>query len=326
MKRIVDCFTFFNELDLLEIRLEEEYALVDEFVICESRQTFQGHPKPLYFDENRGRFEKYLPKITHLVIDQFPDTDNVWAREHYQRNYLRNGFLGADPNDIIIITDADEIISRNTLKILRYSTGFIQLDMPMFQYYLNLQAQPSGWTKPFAFSRYLLDEIPDFNFPRTNQDEVFAAFGDRALKVEEAGWHFTYLGGADQIRTKLNAFSHTDGWHEYMRTPGAVERHIQIGYVVGNFWHLARYVPVDRSFPDVIIRNEAALEQKNYIKNVFRALAELQDSFREFDHSIRRERVDFLKDKERYRQILEHFGIKPFSEEQAIMTGAIPPI
>ncbi|HQT89664.1 MAG TPA: hypothetical protein PK677_14125 [Acidiphilium sp.] len=320
MKRIVDCFTFFNELDLLEIRLEEEYALVDEFVICESRQTFQGHPKPLYFDENRGRFEKYLPKITHLVIDQFPDTDNVWAREHYQRNYLRNGFLGADPNDIIIITDADEIISRNTLKILRHITGFIQLDMPMFQYYLNLQAQPSGWTKPFAFSRYLLDEIPDFNIPRTNQDEVFAAFGNRAVKVDEAGWHFTYLGGADQIRTKLNAFSHTDGWHEYMRTPGAVERHIQIGYVVGNFWHLAKYVPIDCTYPNFIINNQKLLENKNYIRNVYDALTAIQVAFREFDHLIKTEHQALAKERATYRDILVKFGIKPFSEEAEFLS------
>lgn len=326
MKRIVDCFTFFNELDLLEIRLEEEYALVDEFVICESRQTFQGHPKPLYFDENRGRFEKYLPKITHLVIDQFPDTDNVWAREHYQRNYLRNGFLGADPNDIIIITDADEIISRNTLKILRHITGFIQLDMPMFQYYLNLQAQPSGWTKPFAFSRYLLDEIPDFNFPRTNQDEVFAAFGNRAVKVDEAGWHFTYLGGADQIRTKLNAFSHTDGWHEYMRTPGAVERHIQIGYVVGNFWHLAKYVPIDFTYPTVIRKNQDILEKKGYIKNVFDALSELQENYRGFEHKVKRDYIGLKKDQDRYRAILLQFDIKPFKEEEDLLTGSIPHI
>jgi len=326
MKRIFDCFTFFNELDLLEIRLDEEYDHVDQFVICESRQTFQGDPKPLHFEENKARFSRYLSKITHLVIDQFPETENVWDREHYQRNYLRNGFLDADPDDMIIITDADEIISRKALKILRHIGGFVQLDMPMYQYYLNLQAQPSGWTKPFAFSRHLLDELPDFNFPRTNQDEVFAKFGEKAIKLDEAGWHFTYLGGADQIRAKLGAFSHTDGWHEYMRTPGAVERHVQIGYVVGNFWHLARYVPIDRSFPDGVVRDQAALERMNYIKNVYHALMELQNSFREFDHAVRKERIDFLKDKEKYRQLLNQFGIKPFSEEQEILTGAIPPI
>jgi hypothetical protein len=294
-------------------------------VICESRLTFQGDPKPLYFEENKTRFARFLEKITHLVIDEFPETGDVWDREHYQRNYLRNGFLDADPDYMIIITDADEIIAKKTLKILRHIGGFVQLDMPMYQYYLNLQAQPNGWTKPFAFSRHLLDELSDFNFPRTNQDEVFAKFGDNAIKLDEAGWHFTYLGGADQIRAKLGAFSHTDGWHDYMRTPGAVERHVQIGYVVGNFWHLARYVPIDRNFPDVIVRNQASLEHKNYIKNVFHAFAELQNSFREFDHAIRKERLDFLKDKKKYREILDQFGIKPFSEEQEIFTGSIPP-
>lgn len=325
MKKIYDCFTFFNELDLLEIRLEEEFEYVDQFVICESRQTFQGEPKMLYFEQNKDRYQKYLSKINHIIIDELPKSGNPWDREHFQRNCLRSAVIDANPQDIIIISDADEIISPKTLQILRFVDGFIQLDMPMFQYYINLVAQTDGWSKPFAFTRNLLDEIPDFNFPRTNQDEVFKKFGDKATKIVQAGWHFTYLGGADQIRTKLNSFSHTDGWHEFMRNPGAVERHVQIGYVVGNFWHLARYVPLDTSFPQTIIKWQAKPIVTKYLRDIYEAIGAIQDSYRNFDHQGRKLFVQYEQARARYAALLAQFNLKPFQEENLIDTGNIPP-
>ncbi len=326
MKKIYDCFTFFNELDLLEIRLEEEYSFVDKFIICESRQTFQGKDKPLYFEENKARYERFADKINHIILNNLPDSGNPWDREHFQRNHLRTAIIDAAPDDIIIISDADEIISPKALQILKFIKGFIQLDMPMFQYYINLQAQPNGWNKPFAFSRDMLDEIPDFNFPRTNQNEVFANFGDRASVINDAGWHFTYLGGADQIRTKLNSFSHTDGWHEYMRQPGAVERHIQIGYVVGNFWHLARYVPLGPTFPKTIIEWQHKPIVKKYLRDIYEALQSIQDSFREFDHQGRKLFIQYHQARTKYAALLKHFDIQPFDEEQEIHTGDTPPL
>ncbi|HZX73462.1 MAG TPA: hypothetical protein VFE57_03515, partial [Cyclobacteriaceae bacterium] len=69
---VVDCFTFFNELDLLEIRLNILNETVDRFVLVEATRTFQNNPKPLYFNENKKRFEAFLPKITHIIVDDYP--------------------------------------------------------------------------------------------------------------------------------------------------------------------------------------------------------------------------------------------------------------
>ena len=72
MPKVYDCFTFFNELDLLEVRLNELDGVVDRFVLCESPYTFRGQPKPLVFQENRARFARFLPKIEHVVVDDLP--------------------------------------------------------------------------------------------------------------------------------------------------------------------------------------------------------------------------------------------------------------
>ena len=108
--KVYDCFCYFNEDLLLELRLETLWDEVDYFVICESVLTISGLPKPLYFDlEN---FQKYNSKIRHLVIRDYPfDTSDAWRNERWQRDYLINGLFDANPDDWILLSDVDEIDS-----------------------------------------------------------------------------------------------------------------------------------------------------------------------------------------------------------------------
>jgi beta-1,4-mannosyl-glycoprotein beta-1,4-N-acetylglucosaminyltransferase len=96
-QKIYDCFTFFNELDILEIRLAEMSDVVDRFVLVEATHTFQGNAKPLYFNDNRARFAQWLHKIEHIIVD-FPDIfpptlhkESGWEREEYQRDAIMKG-------------------------------------------------------------------------------------------------------------------------------------------------------------------------------------------------------------------------------------------
>ncbi|MEM6579230.1 MAG: N-acetylglucosaminyltransferase, partial [Pseudomonadota bacterium] len=84
--RIFDCFPFFNEIELLELRLEQHYDHVDFFVLAEATHTFSGLPKPLHFEEHAERFDRFADKIIHVVIDDDIDTRNGWARENFQRD------------------------------------------------------------------------------------------------------------------------------------------------------------------------------------------------------------------------------------------------
>jgi hypothetical protein len=107
--KVYDCFSFFNELDVLEIRLNELDKYVDYFVLVEMTVTHKGDPKPLYFEQNKKRFDKFLHKIIHIVVADYPQVNDPWIREHYQRNCIERGLNNCNNNDIIIISDVDEI-------------------------------------------------------------------------------------------------------------------------------------------------------------------------------------------------------------------------
>src|SRR3954454_8513585 len=107
---IYDCFTFFNELDVLEIRLHVLEEVVDRFVLVEARQTFQRGAKPLYYAENRDRFAAFADRIDHVVVDEFPDEAiGAFACEAWQRNSIQRGIRSAATGDTILVSDADEI-------------------------------------------------------------------------------------------------------------------------------------------------------------------------------------------------------------------------
>ena len=107
---IVDCFTFFNEFDILDIRLHEMSPWVDRFVLVESAEAFSGIEKPLLFEKNKDRFKSFLPKIVHLVSPLVAKSTNAWDRQSYQRNYAMEALSDCKDEDLILISDVDEIV------------------------------------------------------------------------------------------------------------------------------------------------------------------------------------------------------------------------
>jgi len=134
---VIDIFPFFNELDLLEIRLNILNDYVDKFVICEATETFSGKPKPLYFKENEERFAKWKDKIVHYVVDDFPNDKEIydkaikspntgnkehwWVREFYQKESAIKALSFCKEDDIIMVSDVDEIPNPNILKEIKYA-------------------------------------------------------------------------------------------------------------------------------------------------------------------------------------------------------------
>ena len=149
---LYDCFTFYNELDVLEIRLNYLNDLVDKFVIVEMDKTFSGIEKPFVFEENKNRYKKFLNKITYIKVKcnanetNLSDYEKCWYRENYQRDCIMQGLNNAKDDDIIIISDADEIPSK--IAIQCYSSGITALGQMMMYYYLNnLNIIDPMWTR-----------------------------------------------------------------------------------------------------------------------------------------------------------------------------------
>ena len=108
--KVYDCFTFYNELELLELRLNSLWDMVDYFVLVESDKTYNNKAKPFYFEQHKSDFEKFLPKIKHIKIH--PDIPYAgvgdWSLENNQRNSIAKGLQDAEPDDLIFISDLDE--------------------------------------------------------------------------------------------------------------------------------------------------------------------------------------------------------------------------
>ena len=215
---VYDCFIFFNELDLLELRLNELTSVVDTFVIAESTLTFQGKPKPLYFKENYERFSKFHNKIRHVIVDDMPWTLNPWKRESHQRNALKRGFHDADLNSIAIISDADEIPTPESIIELRKRNEFTYFEMNFYVYFLNFQVingPDLPLIRTYAAPCQQMLNMRDLTKPRNSRGAQNYLKSIKINNVEErilknAGWHFSWLGTPDNMIKKLGAFSHTE--------------------------------------------------------------------------------------------------------------------
>jgi Glycosyltransferase family 17 len=209
--KIYDCFTFYNESELLEIRLKELYNTVDHFVIVESNQSFTNKPKTWNFDRNR--FKDYLDKIIYIQVTDMPGGNDPWKNETHQRNAIIRGLTNAEVDDIIIISDVDEILRAEAVESMRNSGQTLwALRMPLFNFKFNYMRCNPGQYDIWAMAarKSVFEYItPDtlrgmrFQFMAT----TFKYTNDGFQVVEHAGWHFSYMG---DVKDKIQNFSHQE--------------------------------------------------------------------------------------------------------------------
>lgn len=143
---VYDCFTFFNELDLLEIRLNVTKDVVDRFVLVEAGETHAGRPKPMMFAENRARFATFADRIAYVAVERFPSVCTTdWARENWQRNAISKGLEGAQDGDAVLISDLDEIPRPEAVRANIGRKGVTAFDQTYYAYYLNYRNVRQQW-------------------------------------------------------------------------------------------------------------------------------------------------------------------------------------
>jgi beta-1,4-mannosyl-glycoprotein beta-1,4-N-acetylglucosaminyltransferase len=208
---MIDCFIFYNELDLLQYRLNVLNDVIDYFVIVESRHTFVGKEKPLYFNENKHLFEKYNNKIIHIIVDLPYKCTNVpsevWENEFFQRNAISQGIESLEskiiPKDIII-TDVDEIPDPNILSQMKMIPEIDIYSFAMDFYYYNLNTKfGCFWTFPkiLSYKKYL--EYKESNITCNDIRRM-------NCNCIKGGWHLSYFGDASFIKNKIENFSHQE--------------------------------------------------------------------------------------------------------------------
>jgi beta-1,4-mannosyl-glycoprotein beta-1,4-N-acetylglucosaminyltransferase len=249
--KIFDCFTFFNELDLLEVRLEEMWDTVDRFIMVEADQTHRGKPKPFYFEAAKPRFQKYLSKISY-VTTTFPDYGwDDWAREHYQRDAIMRALtVEARDTDYAIISDIDEIPKaatiRRTVKEMQTSGDPIRsLNMRFFVYYLNCQCEHSWYEGRIATVAEIKLRTP-----------CGVRYSPPQPKVEDAGWHFSYLGGVEKVLEKLQSFAHRELDQPEFTDPNKIAERIRDSKdLFGRDEEKFRKIQINGQLPQYILNN-----------------------------------------------------------------------
>lgn len=199
--KIIDCFTFFNALDLLEIRLNCLAPYVERFIICECPVTHSGNPKPLYFDDNKDRYKGF--NITHVIADDgmvpldFGRSScggDSWRRENYQRDFLQTGIGDVDPDTWLFISDMDEIPDMPS-----WSGRAGPFNMKQYFYYLNTWEPLTNWRGTMAIQRR---DLVSFSKLRDQRRAIYPIVG--------GGWHFGFLGSAADAIHKIESFCHRE--------------------------------------------------------------------------------------------------------------------
>ncbi|MDA7473765.1 hypothetical protein N8975_05290 [Candidatus Pelagibacter ubique] len=229
--KIYDCFMYFDEEVVLDVRLNTLNEFVDYFVIVESIYTHKGDPRELKF--NHKKFEKFKDKIIYIVDEEtYPQTDeintedsegeksrkaifNAIYRENGQRNLITRGLKKASDEDIIMVSDVDEIPKLSELNFKNINEKIILFKQNMFYYKFNLWLPNLIWTGTKACKKknlvnpQWLRNIKDRKYSFFRIDTFFSKTKYTSIKViNDGGWHFSYIKTPKEIEFKLQSYLH----------------------------------------------------------------------------------------------------------------------
>ena len=273
--KVFDSIIFFNELELLEMRLNILNDVVDHFVLTESPFTVSGNEKPLYYQENKDRFAKFNDKITHHITEEIPNdfshmlekskfhvaykepdpygTPMIDIPIRFQRAlYNRNNSAfaiekaGAQDDDLIITSDADEIVNPYLLEDLDWfdpNNHYVAIG-PGYYFKLNFLYQEDWMGPRLCTWKHLKNTTIDDH--RQNHEN--------AHKIEDAAWHFSFLGDAENFKLKLASYEHTENNTEDV-TSNAEEK-VELGLDPLGRGQQYKAVPIDDTYPEYIQNNQ----------------------------------------------------------------------
>jgi len=240
--KLYDCFVFHNEFDILEIRLREMADHVDHFVLVEANQTQRGQGKPFYFAENKARFSSWADKIIDLQIEfpaELPPALGVykhrrhkdWARENFQRNCISQAISGCASNDLILLSDVDEVVRSSALeRVIRkrqYRRRLLVFEQSLHKHHLNRILPQRSWLLgPRMIERKYFTTPQKLRRTKarlTKKAYIPGAVTQPLLRVRNynlsgislpvtvipnGGWHFSSMGGIEGLQAKLDSVVH----------------------------------------------------------------------------------------------------------------------
>lgn len=244
---IIDCFTFYNELELLDIRLNYLDPVVDQFILVEATTTHSKKDKPLHYNENKSLFKRFSSRIIHVIVNDMPIMEpDRWTLENYQRNAILTGLssLKLEADDYLLIGDVDEIPNRD----LVINQPFGTYDQRCFMYYLNVQSE-EHWNGTIGIKHNLFTVNSNFGTPQRVRDQR-----NHLEPIRNGGWHFGWCNGYQAVYNKIKAFAHAE-----LDVPQYMDRLKESIDTLSALWAPGtgpmKVVEIDESFPDYILEN-----------------------------------------------------------------------
>ena len=256
---IYDCFQYFNEDHMVDLRLNILDKYVDFFVIAESTKTHQGKDKKINFDIKK--FSKFKDKIKFVIADYKNEinfekhTGGESPIEQHQRNSLINGLSEAKPNDTIILSDSDEIPDLSKLNQINKKKKFIAFSQKGFMYKLNLQSiNESSWFGSRVTKKKNLKSMQDLRNIKFKK-YPFWRIDKKDLQIINGGWHFSFLQTPNEILNKIKSFSHGE-YNNNNFNEKNIEKIINNNEdIFGRNLELKK-IKLDHSYPDYILENK----------------------------------------------------------------------
>lgn len=243
---IYDTFIFYNELDMLDLRLHILNDVVDRFVLVEAGETHSGKPKPAYFAENRERFAPFLDKIEYVYVSSLTAIagEHSWHREKMHRASIALGLQNAHPLDWVIVSDLDEIPHPDRVRDLQRIGGDgVKFELDFYYYNFNCRVK-QGWA--IGAARWGRERNP--NRIRTQEGITTVTL--------HGGWHFSYFMSPEQVADKLDAFMHhSDVAANVPRDPAWLGAQMSAGADIYGRGLPIEYVPLSDTLPAYVLAN-----------------------------------------------------------------------
>ena len=265
--KIYDCFSYWDEDLLLELRLNILNEYVDYFVIVEGNKTWQNNPKKLRFKIDN--FEKFKNKIIYISVEDMPEGDNPYLRENFQRNAISRGIVGASDDDVIIISDLDEIPNPEKIKRFNKSMKYAVFKQMHFYYKINLQSQMNqNWygsricVKKYLKSPQWLRELKFKKRPFWRLDK----FRLNNI-IDDGGWHFCNLKSPSQLLYKYKNLCETNDPYVFKEKidekyldENQIEKRISEGRDLIGRKDSFKKIELSSKFPKYVLENKQALK------------------------------------------------------------------
>ena len=266
MYKLIDCITFYDENFLVNSRFEILKDVVDYFIVCESKFDHRGIYKGVNFNLKN---KDYSNKVKHIILDEnFPEADDGWKNEEYQREKLMLEVKNFQEEDFIFFSDSDEIPNPEVLKNFSMTEKYGIFLQKCFVYKLNLF---NRYESPWEGTRVCKKKyLKSFNFLRKkirlkNLKKPFWKFNiDKDIQIfQEGGWHFNNLYSVEKISKKLKTSPHQEFSDERYSSEQIIQKKISNFQDLYNRGHIYQKISIDKNFPKYFLDNITKI--KDYI-------------------------------------------------------------